>query len=98
MKTAAEHMKKEKNKPHERMCVSCRLMKEKDALIRIVKKGPDAEIDPGKKGGGRGAYVCADPACFEKMIKKKLLNRSFGAAVSEASYQELREAYQRIYG
>ena len=48
-----------------RQCVGCREMKEKRALIRLVKppEGP-VSLDFKGKLPGRGAYVCPDPACL----------------------------------
>ena len=47
----------------QRQCVGCREMKDKKALLRIVKT-PEGEIllDSTGKKSGRGAYVCPDPA------------------------------------
>ena len=57
-----------------RQCVGCREMKEKRALIRVVKS-PEGEISldfRGKKPG-RGAYLCPDPACLARARKSKAL-------------------------
>ena len=44
-----------------RQCVGCREMKEKRALIRLVKP-PEGPVSLHLKGNlpGRGAYVCAN--------------------------------------
>lgn len=51
----------------QRQCVGCREMKDKKALLRIVKT-PEGEIllDSTGKKSGRGAYVCPDPECLKK--------------------------------
>ena len=51
----------------QRQCVGCREMKDKKALLRIVKT-PEGEIllDATGKKSGRGAYVCPDPECLKK--------------------------------
>lgn len=98
LKEKTKHTMREKNKLHERMCVACGIMREKEALVRIMRSGDGFSIDPGKKAGGRGAYVCADPACVERMCRKRLLNRAFRTAVQEEEYQKLQEDFQRIYG
>ena len=59
-----------------RQCVGCREMKEKRALIRVVKS-PEGEISldfRGKKPG-RGAYLCRDTACLARALKQKQLER-----------------------
>ena len=50
-----------------RQCVGCREMKDKKALLRVVK-APDGTVslDFGGKKPGRGAYVCHDVACLQK--------------------------------
>ena len=54
----------------QRMCIGCREMKDKKALIRVVKS-PEGQIslDSTGKKPGRGAYVCPDPECLKKARK-----------------------------
>ena len=73
-----------------RQCVGCREMKEKRALIRVVKS-PDGEISldfRGKKPG-RGAYLCPDPACLARARKSKALERAFSTALPGEVYEAL---------
>lgn len=75
-----------------RMCTGCRTHKPKKELIRVVK-APDGQISidfHGKKSG-RGAYICCDPACLEKAIKTRQLERAFSCAIPEEVIQRLRE-------
>ena len=75
-----------------RQCVGCREMKEKRALIRVVKS-PEGEISldfRGKKPG-RGAYLCPDPACLAKVRKSRGLERAFSCQVDPAVYEALDE-------
>ena len=45
-----------------RMCISCRELKEKRGMLRIVKDGEGKIfIDFSSKASGRGAYICNDP-------------------------------------
>ena len=62
----------------QRQCVGCREMKEKKALLRIVRT-PEGQIllDGTGKKSGRGAYVCPDPACLKKARKNRSLERAF---------------------
>ena len=73
-----------------RTCIACRQEKPKKELIRIVKK-PDGTfaIDRVGKVSGRGAYLCDDKACMEKIVKKKLLKNAFEVDVPESVYLEL---------
>ncbi len=63
-----------------RQCVGCREMKEKRALIRVVKS-PEGQVSLDFKGKlpGRGAYVCPDPECLKKARKSRALERAFSA-------------------
>ena len=57
----------------QRQCVGCREMKDKKALLRVVK-APDGTVslDFGGKKPGRGAYVCHDVACLQKARKSRM--------------------------
>ena len=70
-------MQKVKKIP-QRQCVGCREMKDKKALLRIVRT-PEGEIllDSTGKKSGRGAYVCPDPECLKKARKSRALERAF---------------------
>ena len=73
-----------------RMCCVCRQMKPKDQLIRVVKnKENEIFIDKTKKADGRGAYVCNELECLNKLKKIKGLNKAFKGNVSEEIYEEL---------
>ena len=94
-----ERMTVEKRrKTPERMCVACGEMKGKESLLRIMKDGAELRVDDSGKGGGRGAYVCRDLSCIEKMCRKRLLNRAFLSNVPEAAYTSLLEELTKIYG
>lgn len=76
----------------QRKCVGCNEMKDKKALLRIVRS-PEGEISldlTGKKNG-RGAYVCPDKACITKAVKEKRLERALEKPISEDVYQQLLE-------
>ena len=60
-----------KNQP-QRTCMGCNSKKDKRDLIRIVKnKENEISIDRTGKQEGRGAYLCDDIQCLEKVIKSK---------------------------
>ena len=61
-----------KTKP-ERTCMGCNQKKEKNELVRIVKsKNNEITLDKTGKKEGRGAYICKDIKCLEKVIKSKI--------------------------
>lgn len=76
-----------------RTCIACRTSKPKKELMRVVKFGEEIKLDLTGKLNGRGAYVCADKACVEKLKKQKMLNRAFSCEVSEEVYDKIMEEF-----
>jgi uncharacterized protein len=76
-------MAKERKLP-QRMCVGCRVMKNKKELIRVVRTPEGAvELDTTGKKSGRGAYLCADPECLNMAVKGKRLQKALQHEVAE---------------
>ena len=79
----------DRHKP-ERMCVACNEMKPKNTLIRVVRsKDGEISLDLTGKAAGRGAYVCKSAECFERLKKRKGINRAFGCEVDMSVYENL---------
>ena len=77
-----------------RRCVSCRELKEKKAMLRVVKNAEGKIfIDFSSKASGRGAYVCDNPDCIKKLRKQRILNKVFSCAVEEEIYTAIEEEY-----
>lgn len=76
-----------------RTCIACRANKPKRELIRVVKFGEDIKLDFTGKLNGRGAYVCNDVKCIEKLKKQRLLNRAFSCQVSDEVYDGIVEEF-----
>ena len=76
-----------------RTCIACRAVKPKRELIRIVKSGTEISLDRTGKKNGRGAYICDDIECLNKLKKGKLLSRTFSCAVDESVYDKLSEEF-----
>ena len=75
-----------------RLCLGCNEAKPKMQLIRIVKnKEGEISVDFTGKKAGRGAYICNDIACLDKLQKNKRLNRAFATEIDETIYESLRE-------
>lgn len=74
-----------------RTCIACKAVKPKKELVRVVKFGEEVSLDLTGKKNGRGAYVCNDKACFQKLKKGKLLNRAFSCPVEDGVYDALLE-------
>lgn len=50
-----------------RTCVGCRTTRAKPDLVRLVVTSAGVTIDPDQTLPGRGAYVCPDPRCVERL-------------------------------
>ena len=75
----------------QRTCMGCNEKKDKKILIRIVKdNNQNISIDKTGKANGRGAYICNNKDCLEKVIKTKRLERVLETSISEEIYNELR--------
>ena len=75
----------------ERTCMGCNGKKPKKELIRIVKnKEGEINVDRTGKMQGRGAYICDNIDCLEKLIKTKRLEKIFETKISNEIYEKLR--------
>jgi predicted RNA-binding protein YlxR (DUF448 family) len=70
------------------MCVACRQSQDKISLIRIVRTPEGVFVDRSGKLSGRGAYLHADPNCWEKGIKNNL-EKALRTTISEADRDRL---------
>jgi len=65
-----------------RTCVACRTTRQKRELLRVVRHpAGDVAVDPTGRAAGRGAYVCADPACQHNAITRGTLRRALDAPI-----------------
>jgi len=80
-----------------RRCIGCMASKPKKECLRICRT-PEGElrVDVTGKLNGRGAYICKDAACFEKMVKGRKLNKEFEMQIPESVYAELKESFDKI--
>ena len=71
--------------------MGCNTKKDKKDFIRIVKdKENHISMDKTGKKQGRGAYLCDDIQCLEKVIKSKRLEKIFNIKISEEIYENIR--------
>ncbi len=74
----------------QRTCVVCRQVKDKKELVRLVHTPEGTiEIDATGKKKGRGAYLCCDLACWEKVRKGKQLERALRREVTGEDREEI---------
>jgi hypothetical protein len=72
--------------------VACRTERAKRELVRVVRAAGTGElaVDPRGKASGRGAYLCADPACLERGLAEGSLARSLATTIDEPTRQRLK--------
>jgi predicted RNA-binding protein YlxR (DUF448 family) len=60
-----------------RTCVGCRRRRPQGELLRVARR-PDGSVhvDAGRRGPGRGAYVCPDVQCVVRAIDSGGLRRA----------------------
>jgi predicted RNA-binding protein YlxR (DUF448 family) len=74
----------------QRTCIACRQIKEKKALIRLVRaENGVAEVDISGKKPGRGAYLCPKKVCWELVLKKNRLEYALRTKLSDDNRQIL---------
>lgn len=75
----------------ERTCVACRTVAGKRTLVRIVRTtAGGVEVDPTGRKNGRGAYLHADPACWDLALRRGALNAALKVTVAPEDMQALR--------
>lgn len=74
-----------------RRCVACNEQKEKNNLLRIVRTPEgNIEIDQTGKKNGRGAYICKNVDCLNKIKKSKRLEKNLDISIDDDFYEEIR--------
>ncbi|HWD44401.1 MAG TPA: YlxR family protein [Actinomycetota bacterium] len=77
-----------------RTCVVCRSTAAKRTLHRIVRSpAGTVAYDPTGKAAGRGAYLCGQPACLERAVRRRSIQRALkvtDAAAADAAVEALR--------
>jgi hypothetical protein len=67
----------------QRTCIVCRQKTDKRCLTRIVRtQTARVVVDSTGKQNGRGAYICNQPACWDKIIHTDLLNQALKGSIS----------------
>ena len=79
------------NKAFQRKCMACNAIRNKYELIRIVKtKQGEILIDKYGKLDGRGAYICKNEECLNRIIKSNKIGRTFNINVDKKIYDDIR--------
>jgi predicted RNA-binding protein YlxR (DUF448 family) len=62
--------------------VACRTERPQRDLVRIVRTPTgDVVVDLSGRLAGRGAYLCADQACWQAAIKRSALQRALATSI-----------------
>lgn len=69
-----------------RTCIVCRLVRRPDDLVRVALLDDDLVV--GRSRPGRGAWLCATPACVAR-LHEKALGRTLRAPVATAAREDL---------
>lgn len=58
----------------ERTCSGCGRRRPQSRLVRLAV-GPSGAVEVGLRGG-RGTYLCADPACVRRALERRAIGRA----------------------
>lgn len=80
-----------------RTCTGCGSSSDKREFVRVVRTPQGlVEIDPTGKTAGRGAYLCADPDCFETARKRRRLDSALRVSLKDDDYARLRRDFDEL--
>ena len=83
----------------QRMCVACRERDAKRQLIRVVRTPEGSvEIDVTGKRNGRGAYLCNQPACWDRALKSGALARALNITLTPKTVDTLQNYASGLSG
>ena len=75
----------------QRTCSVCRMKKNKNELLRIVKNQDNViKVDETGKQSGRGAYICYDMKCLEKAKKNKTIEKALETKIEDEIYEQIK--------
>ncbi len=93
---ARKQPKRRKHVP-QRTCVVCRTTTDKRTLTRLVRTPDDGiHVDPTGKRPGRGAYLCDNPACWDKALHSDVLANALRTTLTDADRERIRAAHPRL--
>lgn len=63
-------------------------------MLRVVKNDKGVHLDFSGKAEGRGAYLCNSEECLKKLLRYKLLNKTFSCEIGEEVYKAIEEEFR----
>jgi len=74
----------------QRTCVTCRRVRPKQELIRLVRSSSGrVEVDTGGKRTGRGTYLCRAQGCWEVGLRGSRLEHALRATLTVDNREQL---------
>lgn len=78
-------------KAFQRKCMACNSKKNKYDFIRIVRSSNgEIMIDKTGKIDGRGAYICSNIECLDKVIKSNRIEKMLKSNIDKKIYEDIR--------
>ncbi|MGN1221823.1 MAG: YlxR family protein [Christensenellales bacterium] len=74
---------------NQRMCVVCKVRKQKTELVRVSCLNGEAVVDQQKKQTGRAIYVCMDEHCIAILKKSNAIKRLLKVTANDEFYKNL---------
>ena len=89
-KTSISQQKVSSRHVPQRTCVACRNIRVKQQLIRLVRLSDGSVVvDESGKKAGRGAYLCADKACWQVGLKGNRLEHVLHTTLTPDNREQL---------
>lgn len=77
----------------QRTCVVCHETAAKRTLTRLVRTTEQGvQLDPTGKANGRGAYLCDNPACWERAIQSDVLAKALRTTLTAEDRERIKAA------
>lgn len=81
----------------ERLCIVCRKRKSKEELIRIVRTQEGlVRVDPFKKLPGRGAYICSNIECIDRLKREDSLNYALKMKINREEFIKVKKELENL--
>ncbi len=73
-----------------RTCVVCREKVDKHTLRRLVLTASGIKVDLSGKMDGRGAYLCGNKSCWERVMNTNILDKALRTTLTNEDRKHLR--------
>ena len=81
----------------QRTCIGCREVKAKRELTRIVRLSDGhVQVDPSGKLPGRGAYICANVACWQRAVERSSIERALKSQITVEDRAAMAAIFQEL--